>query len=51
MRNILNKARPKDKPAMAADLKELFNNFEAGATFNRCIEKVRNLYNKMEAIV
>lgn len=32
MRNILNKAKPKDKPEIANDLKQVFDNFESTDT-------------------
>lgn len=40
MRNILNDIRPKDKAAVANDLKEVFDNFDAGATKEKALKKV-----------
>lgn len=42
MRNILNDIRPKDKSAVANDLKEVFNNFDASSTKEKAIEKVKH---------
>lgn len=50
MRNVLNSARPKDKQAMGADLKEVFNNFETGATLERCLEKVETFITKWKPL-
>lgn len=46
MRNILNKTRPQDKHAMAEDLKEIFNNFENGATVEHALAKIETLCDK-----
>jgi transposase-like protein len=46
MRNILNKTRPKDKKEMAEDLKELFDNFDDGATIENALKKVDKLCTK-----
>ena len=40
MRNILKKTRPKDKAAMAEDLKEIFNNFGESDTVEKALLKV-----------
>jgi putative transposase len=40
MRNILNKTRPRDKTAMAEDLKEMFDNFSESDTVERAMLKV-----------
>jgi putative transposase len=40
MRNVLNDIRPKEKAAAAADLKEVFNNFDTRATKEKAVEKV-----------
>jgi len=39
MRNILNKTRPKDKVAMAEDLKEVFDNFSSDSTTEKALKK------------
>ena len=44
MRNILNNIRPKDKAAVAEDVKEVFDNFDADAT-------KENAYLKVEAFI
>lgn len=46
MRNILNKTRPKDKEEMASDLREIFDNFESGATMERAQRKITTLCQK-----
>lgn len=50
MRNILNTTRPKDKAAVAEDLKELLNNFDATATEDRCKEKVKTFVTKWKPL-
>lgn len=40
MRNVLNDIRPKEKAAVAEDLKHVFDNFDAGATKEHAYEKV-----------
>lgn len=40
MRNILNDIRPKEKAAVAEDLKHVFDNFDAGATKEKAYEKL-----------
>ena len=44
MRNVLNDIRPKEKAAVAEDLKQVFDNFDAGATRE-------NAYKKIEAFI
>jgi transposase-like protein len=41
MRNVLNDVRPKDKQAVAHDLSQVFDNFDAEATLTQAYEKVR----------
>jgi len=50
MRNILNKTRPKDKAAMAEDLKEVFNNFGEGDTVENALLKVEKFIVKWRPI-
>lgn len=46
MRNILNKTRPKDKAAMAEDLKEVFDNFSESDTIENAMLKVEKFITK-----
>lgn len=46
MRNILNKARPKDKAEMAEDLKEVFDNFDKDSTLKNAKIKVKSFVDK-----
>lgn len=48
MRSVLNDIRPKEKAEVAADLKEVFNNFDALATKERAYEKVEEFIKKWE---
>ena len=41
MRNILLDIRPRDKAAVAEDLKDIFNNFDSGATLENALAKVK----------
>src|SRR3989339_78348 len=50
MRNILNKTRPKDKTAMAEDLKELFDNFSESDTVEKSMLKVEQFIAKWKSI-
>jgi len=50
MRNILNKTRPKDKAAMAEDLKELFDNFGENDTVENALLKVEKFIIKWKKI-
>ena len=43
MRNILSKTTPKDKDAVAEDLKNIFDNFDQSATLEKALAKV-NLF-------
>ena len=45
-RNVLNKARPKDKKEIGEDLKEIFNNFEEDATIKKALKKVETFLEK-----
>jgi transposase-like protein len=40
MRSVLNKVRPRDKQAVAQDLKEVFNNFESTSTSEAAYSKL-----------
>ena len=46
MRNILNKARPKEKAEMAEDLKHVFDNFERDSTLEEAKDKVKSFIDK-----
>lgn len=46
MRNIMNKVRASDKPEVAADLKEVFNNFEEKSTKQGAIDKLEDFIHK-----
>jgi len=46
MRNILLKTRPKDKEEVAKDLKEIFANFDEGATLKKALLKVAGFIKK-----
>jgi len=48
MRNVLNKVRPSDKPAIAVDLKEVFNNFDSSATIEKANLKLESFLTKWE---
>ncbi len=48
MRNILSKARPKDKAEMAEDLKEVFDNFDKDSTLKNAKTKVVSFVKKWE---
>jgi len=48
MRNILTKTKPKDKPEVAEDLKEVFNNFESTDTIAKAMEKMSKFLLKWE---
>ena len=48
MRNVLNDIRPKEKAAVADDLKHVFDNFDAGATKEKAYEKVDAFISKWE---
>jgi len=50
MRNILNKTRPKDKSAMALDLKEVFDNFSENDTIENAMLKVEKFITKWKQI-
>jgi len=50
MRNILNKAKPKDKLEIGQDLKEVFDNFESTSTIEKAQEKMNNFLKKWEKI-
>jgi len=50
MRNLLNKVRPKDKPAIAQDLKEVFNNFETTSTLVHAQNKLGSFCKKWREI-
>jgi putative transposase len=41
MRNVLLDVRPKDKAAVAEDLKNIFNNFDSSATLEKALAKVK----------
>lgn len=54
MRNILNKVRPKDKEAVANDLKEVFDNFDKDSSLNtakikldKFVQKCKILYSEI----
>lgn len=49
MRNILNKARPKDKQAIANDLKDLFDNFDKTSTIEAAMIKKDSFIEKWQA--
>lgn len=46
MRSVLNKVRPSDKQSVAADLKELFSNFDASATIEKATVKLQLFLDK-----
>lgn len=46
MRNILNKVRPKEKTAVAADLRHVFDNFDKDSTKKEANEKLHNFIEK-----
>src|SRR3989344_4473336 len=46
MRNVLNDIRPKEKAEVAADLKNIFNNFDASSTKENAYKKVDEFINK-----
>lgn len=48
MRNILNKARPKEKAEMAEDLKEVFDNFDKDSTLKNAKIKATSFVKKWE---
>lgn len=50
MRNVLNKARPKDKGLIAEDLKNVFNNFDKDSSFVLAKEKLSNFIAKWSKI-
>ncbi len=46
MRNVLADIRPKDKAAVANDLKDAFDNFDANATKEKALTKIESFCNK-----
>ena len=46
MRHLLNKVRPRDKGAIAEDLKKIFDNFETTSTLAEANKKLRLFANK-----
>jgi putative transposase len=50
MRNILNKAKPKDKPEIANDLKQVFDNFESTDTIQKALIKTDLFLKKWDKI-
>ncbi|MBI5306124.1 transposase [Candidatus Wolfebacteria bacterium] len=46
MRNILNKTSPKDKSEVAADLKNVFDNFDKDDTIEKALKKIDEFLNK-----
>ena len=50
MRNVLNKARPKDKGLIAEDLKDVFNNFDKDSSLLTAKEKLSNFISKWSKI-
>ena len=50
MRNVLTKTRPKDKAAVAEDLKVVFDNFESTASLKHAKEKLEAFLSKWEEI-
>lgn len=42
MRNVLSDIRPRDRAAVAEDLKNVFNNFDSGSTMQKALVKVKN---------
>jgi putative transposase len=50
MRNVLNKAKPKDKLEIGQDLKEVFDNFESTSSIEKAEIKMNNFLDKWENI-
>lgn len=49
-RNILNSVRPKDKPAVAADLKYVFDNFDKNSTMENALQKCNDFIAKWKPL-
>jgi transposase-like protein len=50
MRNVLNKTKPKDKPIVAQDLKQVFDNFESTDTIPKAKKKMSLFLEKWQKI-
>lgn len=50
MRNVLNKTKPVDKPLVAQDLKEVFDNFESTSTIETAKKKMNHFLEKWKKI-
>jgi transposase-like protein len=48
IRNVLNKTAPKDKPEVANDLKNVFDNFDKDATLKKALKKVDSFLEKWQ---
>lgn len=46
MRNVINKVRPKEKSAVAEDLKKVFDNFDQNSTLENAMNKLGNFIAK-----